>query len=229
MRIGIIGAGGMGRWFAHFFSDIGIDVTILDHDPRKAEGMSSKRISPVSSIDRILSCDAILIAVSLSATKEALLDIKDRIDADRILIDISSFKKDIADVFLSIECKKLSIHPMFGPSARSLQGENLLVVRDLSDKKAMDSILSFFDEANIHECSLNEHEETMSLVLGVPYAMNNAFYEIANNVPPCFHGPTFRKQLSISRQVSEENPDLSKEAVFHSRERIRQYLDLLSK
>jgi prephenate dehydrogenase len=209
MQVGIIGAGGMGCWFAAHFSKKGSGVMLYDLDPEKSRlGASECGGSCAGSVEEVLACDVILVAVPIKATAKVLENIGNRIEPDKILIEISSVKEDIAEKFRQINCRKVSMHPMFGPSAGSIDSENLLIINDLSSPDAVDYIIRFFDKASLHRCTLSRHEDAMSVVLGLTYSLNEAFFQVAKDVPGHFQGPTFRSQKELAAKVLSEDPGL---------------------
>jgi chorismate mutase/prephenate dehydrogenase len=205
------GAGNMGRWFVDYLESMGHDVAISD--PR-ASGGAHKRVDDFASAAH--EYDLVLIATPPSATGTALASLEGRTRG--LILDIASLKAPHADALRRLAAsgaRVASIHPMWGPSADLLAGRNL-VVCDVGNTEATRAARALFAHtaANVVEMRLDEHDRFMGLVLGLPHALNLVFGAALANQPLAFDavrdlgGPTFQKQVAVSREVAGENKDL---------------------
>jgi prephenate dehydrogenase len=212
MQIAIIGAGAMGSWFAKHFKERGVQVIIFDIDPDKAkETAKSLGIKFASSVDDVLDSEIFLICVNISKTPQVVKEIGMRLSKSQTLVEIASLKNKVAQELEKLECNVLSIHPLFGPGAETIEGQNIAVITDLSDDQAKEKLLPLLTGANITECNLEEHEKSMAIVLSLPFAMNLVFIDFAKQVPEALQGSTFLAQLSIANKVAQEQDDLKRE------------------
>ncbi len=211
MKLVIIGAGKMGRWFALHFQKKGIDVSIQDIDSeRAAEAAKACSVKHAKGTKEIFIADAVLVAASLDKTPEVVEEIGKKLKENQILIEIASLKSNVVPKLKTLNCKTLSIHPMFGPSAESIERQNIIVIKEASSSSAKEKILPMLNGANISELDAQEHDEIMAIMHSLPYAMNMAFWETVKSKVPDkrFWGTRFPEQLEIARKIADENEDL---------------------
>lgn len=205
------GAGNMGRWFTEFLESKGYEVTISD--PRGPVDGRPYAPDPLAAAAR---ADLVLLATPPSATGALLKGLAGR--ASGIVMDIASLKAPHLEALrelASTGARVGSIHPMWGPSTELLAGKNL-VVCDCGSPEANALARRLFADtaANLVEMPLDEHDRFMGLVLGLPHAANLVFGHALSHLSPPFEevsnlgGPTFQKQVAVSREVASENKDL---------------------
>lgn len=206
------GAGLMGSWFAHFLASQGHTITILD--PKgPVEGFEyATEID-----DAVHAAEVVIVATSPSVTPNILDDIG-MARTDAVIFDICSLKTPIKGSLESLQERGFSvcsIHPMFGPDAELLS-ERHVVVCPLGDKRAVQTVRSFFQDtcATLVEMSLEDHDHLVSYVLGLSHAINLVFNDVlASSDRPLatirqIGSTTFNKQIGVSAQIAHENPDL---------------------
>jgi len=205
------GAGNMGRWFVEFLESMGHDVAVSD--PRGAPP-GRPRVEDVAAAAG--SFDLILLATPPSATGDVLRSLHGKTRG--LVVDIASLKSPHAAELRALAASGVrvaSLHPMWGPSADLLAGRNL-VVCDCGSAEAARAAKALFAHtaANVVEMPLEQHDVYMGLVLGLPHAVNLAFGHALASQPIPFSqvrslgGPTFQKQVAVSREVAGENKDL---------------------
>lgn len=202
------GAGLMGRWLAGFLDNQGFDVQVSD--PAEA----------VESVDwRDLAADADLIAVAAPITPSA--DIITELagtKTDALVFDIASIKTPLIEPLRQAAragLKICSIHPMFGPDTSLLSGRNVLVM-DVGCEVAVSEAEALFADtmAEVQRIDLAEHDRLIALVLGLSHAVNLAFFTALERSGvdagdlAGISSTTFKRQLSIARDVAGENPEL---------------------
>lgn len=205
------GAGNMGRWFADFLESKAYEVSIAD--PRApATGRPVVRDVAAGAATH----DLVLLATPPSATGAVLRSLQGRTSA--LVLDIASLKSPVAAdlrAYAAAGGHVGSIHPMWGPSTELLASKNLLVC-DCGDPSANQAARKLFEDtaAHIVEMGLEEHDRLMGLVLGLPHAVNLVFGHALAGLGARFDevsglgGPTFQKQVAVSREVASENKDL---------------------
>ncbi len=116
------GAGRMGRILARAFRDTGHSVAI--HDPgRRLPGF------PTVPLETAAAADAIVVSVSLEATPAVLAELLS-LSPPGLVLDVASVKGPLLPLYAKASRRGLSVasvHPMFGPGVRSLDGQNLIV------------------------------------------------------------------------------------------------------
>ena len=95
MKVAVIGAGKMGRWFTKYFHTHGFSVVISSRTKSKAEALGAEfgvRVAS-NSLDAIVHANWILLCVSLEGLKSVLKEIGPYIRQDQVVMDISSIKQ----------------------------------------------------------------------------------------------------------------------------------------
>jgi chorismate mutase/prephenate dehydrogenase len=205
------GAGNMGAWFAEFLESMGHEVSVAD--PR---GSPHGRPLVKDVPGEAAGFELVLLATPPSATPGVLKSLHGRTRG--LVADIASLKAPHATELRELAAsgaKVASLHPMWGPKADLLASRNV-VVCDCGNPAAAREARALFEDtaANIVEMPLEEHDRFMGLVLGLPHAVSLVFghalaqdgtsYQAVSNLG----GPTFQKQVAVSREVASENKDL---------------------
>ena len=154
-----------------------------------------------------------------------------------MIFDLASLKSTITDTLRSMAKHRnvCSIHPMFGPSASSLSGRNLIVC-DCGNTEAAKEASSLFEGrgGNIRMMDIAEHDVYMSYVLGLSHAVNIAFFTVLDRsgIPmsdmASVASTTFRKNLETNASVALEDPELYYE-IQHLNCHREEMWDLFSK
>ncbi len=206
------GAGAMGRWLAGFLEDSGRRVAIVD--PRAVPGERPVLPDVASAVRR---ARVVIFATPIRSTRPLL----EQALAERgraVLIDVLSVKAPIRS---TIERAARSgapvtgLHPLFGPSAKTLSGRNLLVVSAgvrSADRVARDL---FRDSAvSITTVPLAEHDRLIAESLGLSHFVNLLFLSAishdARSRRTLAHASstTFRRQSEVALDVAREGAEL---------------------
>jgi chorismate mutase/prephenate dehydrogenase len=205
------GAGNMGRWFAEFFDSKGYGVAVAD--PRGApDGYAT--VTDVA--EAAGAFEVVLIATPPSAVGSILKSLHGKTDA--LIFEIGSLKSPFLAELRELAASGAavtSVHPMWGPRTELLASKNV-VVCDVGNAEANRAARALFEDtaANIFEMPVEEHDRAMARVLGLPHAINlvfgHAMEEQGMPLEALAHlgGPTFVKQLAVTREVIGENKDL---------------------
>lgn len=210
------GAGNMGNWFAQFFNSMGIEVSIFDP-------VDKEKIWPeVSSLDseQVNRFQYLLLATPMEVSRTIIEQLALE-QVKPIIIEIGSLKEPIINTYKkarSLGLKIVSIHPMFGPSQEFLSGKNILFCKSEheDENKELEELREFFSltSANIIELSLEDHDRYMSYILGASHFINLIYASLLSKAPfrlselEKLAGTTFSKQLSVTKDVVNENQDL---------------------
>ncbi len=219
MRVALIGTGKMGRWFTKLFRNEGFSVVVSNRTRSKAETLSAEFGIEVaqSNIDALDGADWIILCVSLDSLESVLREIGPHVNSNQIVMDISSIK-EIPVNLLHIHVKNgitLGTHPVFGPGAESLQGQNFILT-PIGDKeeKFAGEFMTWLEArgAKVSVLSPKKHDLLMSLVLGFPHfvgllvgdtLVDNFNFVDANMVG----GATYKLMLTLAEAVSYEEPN----------------------
>jgi prephenate dehydrogenase/chorismate mutase len=212
-RVGVIGgAGSMGRWLVSFLTDAGHDVYVVDPraDPR------SRRTLPTVD-DAMSRCDIVAFATPIRATAPVLERALER-PGDTVVFDILSVKAPIEPILREARRKGrrvTSTHPMFGPSARTLSGRNLLLV-SCGASEADRVVRGLFGHSalTITEVPIERHDPLVAESLGLAHAVNLLFLSALASDPLTSHdiaaaaSTTFHRQSTLADAVAREGPEL---------------------
>lgn len=206
-KVAIIGgAGKMGAWTAEFLMGSGHEITVID--PAVDNGHT---------IDDCGGADIVIVSVPIHLVDSILTRLESICGKDTLIFDLSSLKtpfigrlKEMAKTH-----KVCSIHPMFGPSATSLYGRNLIIC-DCGNSEAVEETRSLFDNrgGNLRIMPVEDHDNYMSYVLGLTHAVNIALFTVLDRSGFTFEdlktvaSTTFNKGLDTNMSVASEDPML---------------------
>lgn len=205
------GAGAMGGWLARYFEDGGHRVRVVD--PRACGDRATyPRVAEAAARS-----DVLVFATPIRSTEPVLREALEG-EANPLVFDVLSVKAPIAPVLRAAARagrRVTSVHPMFGPSARTLSGRNLLLVgcgNPAADREAR--ALFAGSALSIAELPLEDHDRLIAESLGLAHAVNLLFLAALGNDPATPHelaraaSTTFHRQSSLARSVADEGPEL---------------------
>jgi len=196
------GTGKMGRWLQAYLEGMGASV---------------KALSSKDSLDGAKDADVVIVSVPISMT-QTIMERCDRIcRKDSLMFDVASVKSPFAKCLkeMAKRRKVCSVHPMFGPSARSMLGRNV-VVCDCGRRDAVDEAAELFgnDGSNLIYATIERHDELMAYVLAFAHATNITFLAALRESGISFGdlkeaaSTTFERCMRTFIPVSEEDPVL---------------------
>jgi prephenate dehydrogenase len=218
LRVAVIGAGKMGRWFTRLFKNEGFSVVVSSRTRSKAEALGAEFGVEVarSNVNSLEGADWILLCVSLDSLEPVLREIGSHVCPDQVVMDICSIKEipvNLLHTFVE-HGVTLGTHPVFGPGAKSLVGQNFVLTPVSDEEKRFAGEFSCWLEkrgAAVSVLSLKQHDLLMSLVLGFPHfvglvagdtLIDNADFIGAKAVG----GATYKLLLTLAEAVSSEEP-----------------------
>ncbi len=218
MRVAIIGAGKMGRWFTRFFKTEGYSVVVYSRTRNKAEALRDEFgvESASSAVAAVEGADWILLCVSLDGLEPVLKEIGSHVRAGQAVMDISSIK-EIPVNLLHKYVKNgvtLGTHPVFGPGAKGVGGQNFVLTPvNPEEKRFAEQFRGWLEErdARVTVMAPRKHDELMSLVLGFPHfvglvagdtLVENSDFVEAKQVG----GATYKLLLTLAGAVAAEEP-----------------------
>lgn len=206
------GAGAMGRWLTEFFESYGHRISVVD--PR-APGGPRPTFGDVESAAE--GSDALVFATPMAGTARPLRKVLGG-RKDLLIFDILSVKAPIAGLLSDAARagrRVTSVHPMFGPSARTLSGRNLLIVK-CGNPEADAAARALFEHSalTVTEIRLRDHDRLMAESLGLSHAMNLLFLGAlsSSSLSPAMlsrvASTTFHRQSSLALSVAREGVEL---------------------
>ena len=218
MRVAVIGAGKMGRWFTRYFKDEGYSVVVSSRTRSKAEALRDEFGVEVASsnVEAVEGADWVLVCVSLDGLEAVLKEIGSHIRSGQVVMDIGSIK-EIPVNLLHKHVENgvtLGTHPVFGPGAKSLDGQNFVLTPVKEEERRFAAEFKGWLEerdAKVAVTSPRRHDELMSLVLGFPHfvglvagdtLMSNSNFVEAKKVG----GASYKLLLTLVGAVASEEP-----------------------
>jgi chorismate mutase/prephenate dehydrogenase len=211
-RILIVGgAGKMGRWLVRFFEGQGHEVATCDPAGSAPGAVATTLPAGVGS------ADVILLATPLSSGPAVLREVLSY-DPRGLVADIYSLKSHVLDLLTTAARsgrRVTSLHPLFGPSVRTLSGR-VMAVLDCGNARAADEAAALFSDTalTITRLPVGEHDGYMQFVLGLGHLMSILFFTTLADSGRSFDAlgkvasTTFNRTARIAADLARENPYL---------------------
>jgi chorismate mutase/prephenate dehydrogenase len=198
----------MGRLLARFFRARGWEVLVSD--PAGApRGFAAADLSAARD------ASVVLVAASLARAPEAMESVLDERPRG-LLLDIASVKAPLLGPIARARANGVavaSVHPMFGPDARSVRGRDL-VVCDAGDPSAARRAERLFTGAGlrIFRMPLEEHDAVIAKTLGLAHLVGLAAASALAGDPPPADVPaatSYRLMRALAELVLTQHADLT--------------------
>jgi prephenate dehydrogenase len=181
MRIAVIGAGRMGKWFTKFFLEQGFKVVVSDKDWKKLQRLREElNVEIADNVKAVESADRILVCVPIDNFEDVIREISVHIKPGHEVMDICSVKEhpvNIMHKYIS-NAVTLGTHPMFGPGAKSVKGQNFILTPTNAKEQTLARDFGKWLEskgANVLFMTPKEHDKIMSIVIGLPLFLCHVF------------------------------------------------------
>jgi prephenate dehydrogenase len=220
MRIAVIGAGRMGKWFTKFFLEQGFKVVVSDKDWKKLQRLREElNVEIADNVKAVESADRILVCVPIDNFEDVIREISVHIKPGHEVMDICSVKEhpvNIMHKYIS-NAVTLGTHPMFGPGAKSVKGQNFILTPTNAKEQTLARDFGKWLEskgANVLFMTPKEHDKIMSIVIGLPLflchvvcdtLLSSGEFEKAKDVS----GVSYRLLLKLIEAVVSEETELS--------------------
>lgn len=148
------GHGGMGRLMAAVFADLGHAVLVADVDTD---------LTPEAAAAE---ADVVVVSVPIDRTVEVVRRIGPCVRDDALLTDVTSIKTAPMQAMLA-HCRGsvVGLHPLFGPSVHTMQGQRVVVVPGRGDSwQAWLETMLRARGLTLHRCTADEHDRAMAVV-----------------------------------------------------------------
>jgi prephenate dehydrogenase len=205
IEIGIIGGtGGIGRWFVPFLTGEGYPV----HVAGRKTGLSLPELAA--------RCRAVIVAVPIAATAEAIGKIGPLLPEDALLMDFTSLKAaPVREMLRATRAEVVGCHPLFGPDCPSLEGQNVVLCPARGEKWLgwIEKLLRT-GGARVTRTTPEEHDRMMALIQGLTHldtilmglSLRDAGIDEA--ALEAFTTPVFRTKRAIVEKVFTQSPAL---------------------
>jgi prephenate dehydrogenase len=176
MKIGIIGgSGAMGKWFARYALAEKLDVMISGRDQAKLKQSGQELgVSTGSNIDIAKQCQGIIISVTPDQFETVVKEIAPYIRSAQYIIDVTSVKAGPVSIMHQYikHGTVLGTHPVFGPGAKDLNNQNVVLTPvGLREKAGAVIAKGWLEQHGAHVSIMTpeEHDRIMTVVLGLAH------------------------------------------------------------
>ncbi len=205
MRLLIVGAGEMGRWFGDFAGGwMTVAFTDVDEDAAQvaADELEAVALDP----EEVVSFPVVCTAVPLGETADAIAEFAPV--AERALIDLSGSMLEPMDAMRAHaqHCERISLHPLFAPE--NAPG-NVPVVWD-NPGQITTALLERLTNAGYEpfETTPSEHDRAMETVQAKVHAAVLGFALAGEPVDDDFHTPVSAGMSDLLDHVLAGNPEV---------------------
>ncbi|HWQ65421.1 MAG TPA: prephenate dehydrogenase/arogenate dehydrogenase family protein [Methanospirillum sp.] len=205
MQVGIIGGTGkMGTLFARVFTEAGHTVEISGRTTsRTAEDLAKKS-------------DILIISVPIHETVRIIDQISPLMDEKQILCDLTSIKAAPVQAMMTSDAEVLGLHPMFGPTAGTLQGQTIVATPARCSEKTLHLFRSIFESqgARVTITTPEHHDRMMAIVQGLTHFKALVMADtirrlgITPEEAEPFMSPVYRIETSIAGRLLAQDPML---------------------
>jgi prephenate dehydrogenase len=221
VKVAILGGtGGMGQWFAKYFQSKGFDVVISGRFPEKTARIARELGVGYAATDvtAVRDADMVIVSLPIEVTALSILNVASHMQKDAIIYDLASVKGDVIEALESVAkmgLRALSVHPLYGPGAPSMRGQQVLLIQIDEDVNVVEEMAQLFkaDGGVVHVLESGEvHDKMMALTLGLPHFLNILFAKVlaGDDIRDVkkFGGTTFTLQLLLAESVLSQDPNL---------------------
>lgn len=206
MRLLVVGAGEMGRWFAR---SVDAAVTFADAEPAVAREAAAAQNGDHVPTDADETFEAVCLAVPMSAVETAVADYAPL--AESALLDLSGVMAGPVAAMRehASDLQRASLHPLFAPE--NAPG-NVALVADRRGP-AVDALLSDLSAAgnNVFETTPAEHDESMETVQARAHTAVLAYALAAEDVREEFQTPVSAGLWELVETVAGGTPRVYRE------------------
>jgi len=218
MKVAIIGAGKMGRWFTRFFLEEGDSVAVSSRSEGKLLKLREEfGVEIASNVDAVKEADRVLICVPIENFEEVVKEIHSHVRPDQVVMDICSVKEMPVKVMHEYirAGVTLGTHPVFGPGVKSIKGQNFILTPTVKKEEAFaENFKSWLEKrgANVFIMSPRKHDELMSVVLGLPHFLGLVFCDALLDYSNFLEmekvgGASYRMLLTLAEAVASEETE----------------------
>ncbi|MEM0253658.1 MAG: prephenate dehydrogenase/arogenate dehydrogenase family protein [Candidatus Bathyarchaeia archaeon] len=221
MKVAIIGAGRMGKWFANLFAKEGMHVILSDKDKSKllktAEELNVE--AATCNTEAVKRADRILICVPIENFEELVAEIHQHIKPGQEVMDICSVKEKPVEVMHRYikNGVVLGTHPMFGPGVKDLKDQNFILTPTRPEEEELAENFGKWLKskgAKVFKMTPTEHDKLMSIVIGLPYflsivacdtVLSHGYFSEAKKVA----GASYKFLITLVEAIVSEDEEFS--------------------
>ncbi len=205
MKAGIIGGTGkMGRLFSGVFERAGYEVACSGRNTR------------VTAMDIVAESDLVIISVPIHSTAEVIRTISPYLKASQVVCDLTSLKVFPVREMLCSKAEVIGLHPMFGPSVRTLEQQTIIVTPARCSKENLIRLTGIFERegARITITTPEAHDRMMAVVQGLTHFVTLSMAETMRRIgiTPAdtepFMSPVYQIESCLAGRLLSQDPGL---------------------
>lgn len=226
MKVAIIGTGAMGRWLIRFAKQNLGEVVVADAIAAKAERVAMEFGVAYETVPGAAAKgELVLVAVPISKTPEVIKSLAGQVQRGTLLADVSSVKSDVIEAMQTIEAKVelVSLHPLFGPGATSVKGNDFVAIPVKAGKRyaALKHRLLELG-ARVTEMDAEDHDRLMAIIQCMTHFVLLAYLDALKPMKELkraekLRTPMFSTLLDLAKTVLAGNPELYGELQVHNK------------
>ncbi len=248
MRVAIIGAGKMGRWFTKFFLEEGDSVIVSSRTKEKLLKIRDEfDVEIADNVNAVKNADRVLVCVPVENIEDVVKEIHHHVRPDQVIMDICSIKEAPVKIMHKYirTGTMLGTHPVFGPGVKGIKNQNFILTPISNKEKVFaENFKGWLEEreVNVFIMSPKKHDELMSVVLGLPHFIGlvvcDTLLDLDNySEMESVAGASYKMLLTLAEAVASEEtefytslqmnlPEIERiEGIFF--ERSREWLNLV--
>lgn len=205
MKVGIIGGTGqMGKFFSQVFTQAGYEVSV------------SGRKTALSNKDLVVQSDLIIITVPIHSTIPVIQEISPYLKQEQLLCDLTSLKSEPVQAMLQTNADVIGLHPMFGPTVRTLQGQTIVMTPARCSEEQIQMLQSLFKSqgARVTITTPEHHDKMMAIIQGLTHFKALVMAETMRRLgitpqdTEPFMSPIYRIETSVAGRILAQDPTL---------------------
>jgi len=213
------GSGKMGRWFARHLRAEGSKVIISGRTESKVrEARQELGVGAASNAEAVRGAEVVLLSVPIETFEDVVMELAPHIQPEQVVVDVTSVKvMPVAAMHRHLKTKLiLGTHPLFGPGAKGLAGQNFVLTPTNGEERALAEKVREYLETRGARVSLmtpEEHDDKMAVILGLSHfiavvAADTLLSASKAALPTTLGGVTYKVLLTLVESVISENPEL---------------------
>jgi len=206
MKLLVVGAGTMGRWFGETVATArtaDTEIVFADADRDAAVAAADAIGGRAVALDTDEHFDAVCLAVPISAIEESIA--AHAPNADRAVVDVTGVMADPVTAMAehAPDRERVSFHPLFAPENSP---GTVAVVADAPSPVTDEIRAALATENDLFETTPDEHDEAMATVQARTHAAVLAYALAAEDIRDEFHTPISGPLDALADQILSGSP-----------------------
>ncbi|WP_456472466.1 prephenate dehydrogenase [Methanocaldococcus sp.] len=224
MKVSIIGGtDGLGKWIAKFLKSRGFDVIVTGRDVAKGKRVEKELGVRFlnNNVEAAKLGDIVIISVPINITERVIKEVAPHVREGSLLMDVTSIKEIPAKAMEKYAKEGVTViptHPMFGPTAPSLERQVVILTPSEKHKKSewFEKLYNFLkrEGARVYILKPEEHDRIMAIVQGLTHfsiiSLASTLKELNVDIKKSrrFASPVYELILSLIGRIIGQNPYL---------------------